>query len=65
MKNSWIEFLEKNAVEYAAKIAIIDQRSNRKISYKELNQEVNQWASLLQKNNVCRNDPVAFYLPID
>lgn len=60
MKNSWIDFLEKNAAELPAKLAIIDQRSNRNLSYFQLNAEVNQWAALLQKNNVKRNDTVAF-----
>jgi fatty-acyl-CoA synthase len=59
MKN-WIEFLEQNAKKFRDKIAIIDQRSKRKISYEELNNEVNQWAALLQNAQVGRNDAVAF-----
>ena len=60
MKASWIDFLEKNAVEFKNKIAIIDQRSNRALTYEDLNIEVNQWASLLQSNHVSAGDTVAF-----
>ncbi len=61
MKKKWIHFLEQNAIAFKDKIAIIDQRSNRRISYHELNQIVNQWASLLQINGVQRADSVAFH----
>jgi fatty-acyl-CoA synthase len=60
MRASWIDFLEKNAVEFKNKIAIIDQRSKRTLTYEELHNEVNQWASLLQKNDVKPQDSVAF-----
>lgn len=59
MKNYWIEFLEKNAVIYKNKTAIIDQQTNRRISYSELNIEVNQWAAFLVSKNVKRGDSIA------
>lgn len=59
----WIDFLEKNAHVYDDKIAIIDQETNRRISYAELNREVDQWASVLSKNGVSKNDPIAFLSP--
>jgi fatty-acyl-CoA synthase len=60
MKKNWISFLEENAIKFKDKLAIIDQGSNRRISYEELNTEVNQWASLLQEYGVKRNEAVAF-----
>lgn len=59
----WIDFLEKNAHVYDDKIAIIDQETNRRISYAELNREVDQWAGVLSKNGVSKNDPIAFLSP--
>lgn len=60
MKNYWIEFLEKNAVELKNKTAIIDQQTNRRITYAELNTEVNHWAAFLVSKNVKRGDSIAF-----
>lgn len=59
MKNYWIEFLEKNAVNFKNKIAIIDQQTNRRISYEALNIEVNQWAAFLVSQDVKRGDSIA------
>lgn len=59
MKN-WISFLEDNAKRIPNKIAIIDQATKRRISYAELNEEVNRLASFLQSNGVKRDDAVAF-----
>ena len=56
----WIDFLEKNAHVYDEKIAIIDQGSDRRISYFELNSEVDAWASVLQSHKVQKNDAIAF-----
>ena len=58
--NYWIDFLEKNAHVYDDKIAIIDQGSNRRLTYAELNNEVNSWASVLQHQGVGKNDSIAF-----
>ena len=58
--NYWIDFLEKNAHVYDDKIAIIDQDSGRRITYAELNAEVDQWASVLSSHGVSKNDPIAF-----
>ena len=55
-----IEFLEKNAVELKNKTAIIDQQTNRRITYAELNTEVNHWAAFLVSKNVKRGDSIAF-----
>lgn len=60
MSKSWIGFLEKNAIEFKDKIAVIDQVSKRKLTYAELNNEVNAWASVLVSNGVKAADPVAF-----
>lgn len=56
----WIDFLEKNAHVYDDKIAIIDQGSNRRLSYAELNREVDSWAGVLQAHGVGKDDPIAF-----
>ena len=56
----WIEFLEKNAHEYGDKIAVIDQGTNRRLTYHELNAEVDQWAAVLQAHDVRKNDAIAF-----
>jgi fatty-acyl-CoA synthase len=56
----WIDFLEKNAHVYDDKIAIIDQATNRRISYSELNHEVELWAGVLQANHVNKDDAIAF-----
>lgn len=58
---SWIEFLEKNAVEFKDKVAVIDQGSKRKLTYGELNHEVNAWAKVLLSHGVKAADPVAFH----
>ncbi len=58
--NHWIDFLEKNAHVYHDKIAIIDQGSGRRLSYAELNEEVNSWASVLQTHGVGKDDAIAF-----
>lgn len=59
MSKYWIEFLEVNAVKFKDKTAIIDQQTHRRISYSELNTEVNHWAALLASKNVSRGDSVA------
>jgi fatty-acyl-CoA synthase len=56
----WIDFLEKNAHVYDDKIAIIDQGTNRRISYAELNHEVDLWAGVLQAHGVGKDDAIAF-----
>jgi fatty-acyl-CoA synthase len=56
----WIDFLEKNAHVYDDKIALIDQGTNRRISYSELNREVDSWASVLQNHGVGKDDAIAF-----
>lgn len=56
----WIDFLEKNAHVYDDKTAIIDQGTNRRLSYAELNREVDSWAGVLQSQGVEKNDAIAF-----
>lgn len=56
----WIDFLEKNAHVYDDKIAIIDQGTNRRLSYSELNAEVDLWAAVLQSHEVRKDDAIAF-----
>ena len=56
----WIDFLEKNAHVYDDKVAIIDQETNRRLTYAELNREVDQWAAVLSHQGVSKNDPIAF-----
>lgn len=58
--NHWIDFLEKNAHVYDDKIAIIDQATNRRITYHELNTEVDAWAAVLQAHGVQSGDAIAF-----
>jgi fatty-acyl-CoA synthase len=59
----WIQFLEKNADDFKDKIAVIDQATSRRISYFELNNEVNSWAKVLQLRDVKAFDAVAFHAP--
>ena len=56
----WINFLEKNAELYKDKVAIIDQETERRLTYAHLNEEVDRWAAVLQKNNVKKGDAIAF-----
>ncbi|MBY0413887.1 MAG: AMP-binding protein [Bdellovibrionales bacterium] len=58
--NYWIDFLEKNAHVYDDKVAIIDLGQNRRLTYFELNREVDLWAGILQSKNVEKNDAIAF-----
>ncbi len=60
MQEYWIKFLEVNAIKYKDKVAVFDQRSNKKITYFELNNEVNQWAQYLISCGVNKNDNVMF-----
>jgi fatty-acyl-CoA synthase len=57
---TWITFLEKNAHVYDDKIAIVDQGTNRRLSYSELNREVDSWAAVLQAHGVEKNHAIAF-----
>lgn len=61
MSKSWIHFLEKNAVDFENKIAVIDQGSKRELTYKELNKEVNAWATVLKEHGVNTGDAIAFH----
>ncbi len=63
MNKYWIEFLEKNAIEFKDKIAVIDQGSMTKLTYFELNQKVNSWASFLKEQGVQFGEAIAFYAP--
>jgi fatty-acyl-CoA synthase len=56
----WIDFLEKNAHVYDDKMAIIDQGTKRRLTYAELNHEVNLWAGALQSHGVNKDDAIAF-----
>lgn len=60
---SWIHFLEKNAVDFKDKIAVIDQGSKRKLTYAELNSEVNGWAHVLKNEGLGAHDALAFHAP--
>lgn len=59
----WIHFLEKNAVDFKDKVAVIDQGSKRKLTYAELNSEVNAWAHVLKKEGLKPQDALAFHAP--
>jgi fatty-acyl-CoA synthase len=56
----WISFLEINAQKFKNKIAVIDQHHKRKLTFEELNNEVNHWAAFLQSNNIKKGDAIAF-----
>ena len=60
-KKSWIHFLEKNAVDFKEKIAVIDQSSKRQLTYSELNDEVNAWAHVLSKLGIKPGEAIAFH----
>lgn len=60
---NWINFLEKNAIDFSDKIAVIDQGSKRKLTYVELNNEVNAWAHLLRSEGLSEHDALAFHAP--
>lgn len=63
MNNKWINFLEKNALDFKDKIAVVDQGTKRELSYFQLNAEVNAWAGLLKERGVKAHDVVAFHAP--
>lgn len=56
----WIDFLEKNAHVYDDKVAIIDQATKRRMTYAQLNHEVDLWAGVLQAHEVGKDDAIAF-----
>lgn len=60
---NWIYFLEKNAIDFKDKIAVIDQASKRKLTYAELNSEVNAWAHYLRSEGIREHDALAFHAP--
>jgi len=59
----WIHFLEKNAVDFKDKIAVIDQGTGRKLTYAELNAEVNAWAHVLKNEGMKEHEALAFHAP--
>lgn len=59
----WIHFLEKNAVDFKDKIAVVDQGSKRKLTYAELNSEVNAWAHVLKNAGLGAHEALAFHAP--
>lgn len=63
MSTRWIHFLEKNALDFKDKIAVIDQGSKRELTYGQLNNEVNAWASVLRSKGLNASDVVAFHAP--
>jgi len=56
---SWIEFLEKNAIEKSNKVAIVDQRTNTEYTYKKLNNIANNIAQFFLDHKVEKGDRVA------
>ena len=55
------QILDESAKKYPENNAIIFQ--DKKISYRELSQEVNSFAAGLQKKGLIKNNRVAIYLP--
>ncbi len=60
MKNNWISFLEENALKFKDKTALIEQATNRRLSYYDLNNEVDLLAAILEDNGVGYGDAIAF-----
>ncbi len=60
---NWIHFLEKNAVDFKDKIAVIDQGTGRKLTYADLNNEVNAWAHVLKNEGLGEHEALAFHAP--
>jgi len=59
MKN-WIEFLDLSVREFPHKTAVQHSASGKKLSYLQLQEEVQKWALLLQQKNVRSGDRIAY-----
>jgi fatty-acyl-CoA synthase len=57
---SWLSFLDSFASKSPYKRALIDQRTRRELSYRELRNEVLAWAQILREEGVREGNPVAF-----
>lgn len=56
---SWVNFLKTISINEPGKVAIVDQNTGIRWSYRKLRLEVDRWTSFLQKNKVSKGDRVA------
>ena len=59
----WIDFLDENALNFGDKCAIIDQKNNLNLTYRELLNEVNKWACALKKRKIKKDSVLAYLAP--
>lgn len=57
---AWIDFLAKIKDQYADKVALIDQQSERSLTYAQLNDEVDALAWFLKEHGVQKADRVTY-----
>lgn len=57
---SWIDFLDMSASQYPFKTALVEQQSGRRLTYQELNLEVNRLAQLFSSNGLKHGDRMAY-----
>ncbi len=56
---SWVNFFNKISLNEPGKIALIEEATGTKWSYRKLRLEVDRWASFFQKNGVQKGDRIA------
>lgn len=56
---SWINFFNRISLNEPGKIALIDEETGTRWSYRKLRLEVDRWASYFQKNGTIRGDRIA------
>ncbi len=57
---AWIDFLSQIKDQFLDKTAIIDQQTNRSLSYSQLDEEVDRLAWFLKEKNVLKGDRVTY-----
>ncbi len=57
---AWIDFLEDIKNQYADKTALIDQQTERSLTYQQLGEEVNRLAWFLKEHGVVKGDRVTY-----
>ncbi|MCB0414932.1 MAG: AMP-binding protein [Bdellovibrionales bacterium] len=57
---SFYQFLHKSFLQYGEREALIDQFSGKRLTYKDLEQEVSGWANYLNRKGIRKGDRVVY-----
>jgi fatty-acyl-CoA synthase len=55
---SWVDFLKVKSETISNKLAIVEQKTGRGLTYKELWEEAQDWAAFFRLNGVCQGDRI-------